>query len=76
MAGHCNCLRQCLQGMEAERASILVQGRALTEQELARVAALESAIAKVMWALSSLQGAPGEDGPAPPLPEPGRDPTC
>ncbi len=75
MDNHRSCLSQCLDAMQSERASILVQGRALTEQEVARVAALEAAIAKVMWALSSLQVQAGGDGLTPPLPEPGPEPA-
>lgn len=75
MENHRNCLSQCLDAMQSERASILVQGRALTEQELARVAALEAAIGQVMGALSNLHVEVGGDGPTPPLPEPLSEPV-
>ncbi len=74
MSNHRTCLSQCLDAMQSERASILVRGHALSEAELARVAALESASAKVMWALSDLQGQSGGGGPTPPLPEPEPEP--
>ncbi len=70
MSDHRNCLSNCLDAMESERASILIRGHALSAAELARVAALEGAIAKVMWALSDLRGQNGEGGDTPPQPEP------
>jgi len=68
MNNHHSCLSQCMDAMQSERASILVQGRALTEQERARVAALESAIAKVMCAQSALHGQ-GDGNGVTPTPE-------
>lgn len=68
-----SCLSQCLDSMQSERASILIQNRELTRQELVRVATLEAAVAKVVDALASLRGQIHEDCTARPLAESGPD---